>query len=264
MPRFTEYDESTWTRSADIYDVMNASRGKSYADETATLINLIDERVDAAGRLLDVACGTGLHLAHLRDRFEVAGVEPHPRFREIARERLSGIAVHDGDMRTFDLGDRFDVVTCLFSAIGYMHTIDDLAAACARMSAHLAPGGLLVVEPWFDPETWIDGLVIAEAATGDGVAVTRLSHSRREGHVSCFDFHYTVGRGPVLEPHSTDGEPFPTDHPPGDVEQWIEPHRLALWTDDEYRAAMERVGLAVEHDRHGLAGRGLYLGRRTD
>jgi SAM-dependent methyltransferase len=253
-----EYDPSTYERSAAVYDVMNAARGKSYADEVATLLRLVRERVRDAASLLDVACGTGLHLVHLREELRVEGVEPHPRLRAIAALRLEGVPLHDGDMRTFDLGRRFDVVTCLFSAIGYMLTLDDLHAAIDRMAAHVSPGGLLVVEPWFHPEAWIDGLVMAESATAGDLAIARLSHSRREGHVSHFDFYWTVGRGPTLDA-TPDATP---NHDHDAVEQWIEPHRLALWSDAQYRDAFVAAGLDVERDADGLIGRGLYLGRR--
>jgi SAM-dependent methyltransferase len=256
MATSPDYDPTTYQRSADVYDIMNAARGKSYADESATLLRTVRERAAHAESLLDVGCGTGLHLQYLREELRVEGLEPHPRLRAIARERLDDVPVHDGDMRTFDLDRRFDVVTCLFSAIGYMLTIDDLHAAIARMAAHLSPGGVLVVEPWFHAEAWIDGLVIAESATTENVAITRLSHSRRDGDVSHFDFYWTVGRGPTLD-GLADGT-TPAGH--GSVEQWLEPHRLALWSDGQYRDAFTQAGLAVEHDAHGLIGRGLYVG----
>ena len=78
-------------------------------------------------------------------------------------------------MRSFELGRRFDAVTCLFSAIGYMLRRDDLDAAMATMARHLEPGGVLVVEPWFHPDGWIDGHVGADTANGPGIAVARVS-----------------------------------------------------------------------------------------
>lgn len=227
MTTSPEYDPSAYERSAAVYDVMNAARAKSYADEAATLLRLVRERVGGAESLLDVACGTGLHLVHLRDVLRVEGVEPHPRLRAIAQKRLAGVALHDGDMRTFDLGRRFDVVTCLFSAIGYMLTVDDLHAAIERMAA-------------------------------------RLSHSRREGLISHFDFYWTVGRGSTLDASPDLGAVVPPDgdHDHDAVEEWIEPHRLALWSDAQYCEAFEAAGLDVEHHPDGLIGRGLYLGRR--
>jgi dTDP-3-amino-3,6-dideoxy-alpha-D-glucopyranose N,N-dimethyltransferase len=262
MAASPDYDPSTYQRSADVYDVMNAARGKSYADETATLLRLIAQHVDDAESLLDVACGTGLHLSHLRHDLRVEGIEPHPRLRAIARDRLAGVPVHDGDMRTFDLGRRFDVVTCLFSAVGYMLTLDDLRTAIGQMATHVSPGGLLVVEPWFHPDAWIDGLVMAESATTEDLAIVRLSHSGRDGDISHFDFYWTVGRGPTLHGQSEAGAASHHSGGRRSVDHWIEPHRLALWSDDQYREAFARAGLDVEHDRDGLIGRGLYLGHK--
>jgi len=259
MAESREYDPTVYTRSAHVYDVMNAARGKSYSNEATKVLQLVRERVADAETLLDVACGTGLHLSSFRNDLRVVGVEPHPLLRAIARDRLVDVPVHDGDMRTLNLGHRFDVVTCLFSAIGYMLTTDDLHAAIRRMAAHLNPGGVLVVEPWFHPEAWIDGLVIAESTTVDGLAITRLSHSIRYGHISRFEFYWSVGRGPTLNSEGP-GSGIDDELP---VEQWTEPHRLALWTDSEYREAFSRSGLEVEHDSEGLIGRGLYLGRKS-
>ena len=46
------------------------------------------------------------------------------------------------------------------------------------------------------------------------------------------------------------------------VEHFMERQQLGLYTDDEYREAMEGAGLHVRHDPVGLRGRGLWVGRR--
>lgn len=260
MAEFEEFDPSTYERSAHVYDVMNAVRGKSYPDEAATVLRLIRDRVPHPRTLLDVACGTGLHLCNFDEALDVEGVEPHPLLRAIARDRLIDVPVHDGDMRTFELGRTFDVVTCLFSAIGYMLTLDDLRSAIRQMAAHVCPGGVLVVEPWFHPEAWIDGLVMAECANVNDVAIARVSRSSRDGDIAHFDFYWTVARGPTLSGWTVDDASISQQSNVGGVEQWTEPHRLGLWTDAAYRDAFARVGLDVEHDPTGLIGRGLYLG----
>jgi SAM-dependent methyltransferase len=260
MAEFEEYDPNTYERSADVYDLMNAVRGKSYPDEAATVLRLIRDRVPEPRTLLDVACGTGLHLGSFRNHLDVEGVEPHQRLRALARDRLIDVPVHDGDMRTFELGHQFDVVTCLFSAIGYMLKLDDLRRAIRQMAAHVCPGGVLVVEPWFHPDAWIDGLVMAESANVNGVAIARLSHSSRDGDIAHFDFYWTVARGPTLSGGSVADAAASQQSGAAGVEQWSEPHRLGLWTDAAYRDAFAQVGLGVEHDPTGLIGRGLYLG----
>ena len=141
-----------YDRSAALYDAIYQGIGKDYAAESAEIIDLIRARRPDASTLLDVACGTGGHLEHLRTVFTVEGLEASPHMAAIARTKLGpGVAVHEDDMRRFDLGRRFDAVTCLFSSIGYLRTPDELTQALTTMARHLVPGGVLVVDPWFFP-----------------------------------------------------------------------------------------------------------------
>lgn len=227
--------------SADVYDLMHRARGKDYAAEAAQVSREVRARHAGAASLLDVACGTGSHLLHLRRDFSVSGVELASSMLDVARGRLPDVELHPGDMRTFDVGRRYDAVTCLFSAIGYMLRREDLDLAMATMARHLSPGGVLVVEPWFHPEQWFDGHVVADAANEADIAVARVSRSTRDGNISRFEFHYAVAR-------------------PEGIETFMETHAMGLWTVEEYSAAMQSTGLAVEHDPVGLIGRGLFIG----
>ncbi len=147
-------------------------------------------------------------------------------------------------MRDFDLGRTFDVVTCLFSSIGYVETTGGLSRAVEAMARHLAPSGVLIVEPWLSPNTFDAGrlgrLIVVERSDLQAV---RMNGSRVKGNLSIMDYHYLVTR-------------------PGQVEHLTESHSLGLFTDDEYRSAFEHAGLSVEHDADGLMGRGLWIGQR--
>jgi SAM-dependent methyltransferase len=192
------------------------------------LHDLIRSRRPGAASLLDVACGTGAHLAHLRGRYEVAGVDAAPAMLAEARARLPGIPLVAADMRSVRLGRRFDAVTCLFSAIAYMPSTADLARAVATMADHLAPGGVLVVDGWVRPVAWRDpGAVQALSATEGPLAVARVLASHRDGRRTWLDMHHLVG--------SPDG-----------IEHVIERHDLTLFTDAEYRDAFTAAGLTVD------------------
>jgi SAM-dependent methyltransferase len=228
-----------YTKTAELYDLFYD--WKDYAAEVAKIAAIVDERRPGAESLLDVACGTGRHLELLRGRFAVEGVDLDEGLLAVAAGRLPGIALHRADMRDFDLGRRFDVVTCLFSSIGYVQTTDGLDAAVAAMAGHLASPGVLIVEPWFAPDEFdpyhLGRVVVAERP---GLAAVRMNGTRVDGHLSVMDFHYLVAR-------------------PGTVEHLTETHTLGLFTRDQYRSAFERVGLTVEHDEEGLMGRGLWI-----
>lgn len=219
------YDQNT----APVYDLIyGAGIGKDYAKEAGELAALIRERRPAASSLLDVACGTGMHLLHLRDHFdEVAGVELSPQMAAIAASRLgSSVEVNVADMREFGLGRRFDAVTCLFSSIGYVQSSEELDRTLERFAAHLSPGGVLVVEPWFSPETWQAGTVHDDRAEQDGHTVVRVSYSglTEDGKKSLADMNYLYGEPDV------------------GVRYWRDVHVMSLFTDDEYLDAFAAAG----------------------
>lgn len=231
-----------YEKSARFYDAIYT--WKNYPEEVERLKAILAARGHRGGRLLDVACGTGRHLELLKETFEVEGVELDPAMAVFARERVPGVTITVGDMRDFDLGHSFEIVTCLFSSIGYMEEPDQLHAAIATMARHLTPGGLLVVEPWFHPQQFYDGHVAGDLFDGEGMKIARIGRSWTEGPVSVMEMHHMVGT-------------------PDEVSTFSETHRMGLYTDGEYRAAFEAAGLRVEHDAEGLMGRGLYVGQRT-
>jgi SAM-dependent methyltransferase len=188
-----------------------------------------------------VACGTGGHLAFLKRRYLVEGLDREPLLLAIARRKLPGVRFHRGDMVRFTLGRRFDVVTCLFSAIGYMTTPARLRRAVASMARHLLPGGVLIIEPWLTPGRFRAGYTTGQFVKQPGVVIARFSASRRGGAQSVVEFQYLVARR-------------------GRITHFSERHRLGLFTFPQYRAAMRSAGLTVTIDRKGLIGRGLLIG----
>jgi SAM-dependent methyltransferase len=227
--------------SARIYDALYSF--KDYADESRRLHELIQARNPGARTLLDVACGTGKHLAELRAWYEVEGVDVEPQLLAQARDRLPEVPFHEADMTDFDLGREFDVVTCLFSAIGYAYPSERMRAAVEAMARHLAPGGLLVIEPWLTPDRFHEGHVGSLLVEHEGVHVARMNIVVREGELTWMDMHHLVGT-------------------PDGVEHFVERHELGLYTDEQYRDAVVAAGLEPEHDEEGLIGRGLWLGLR--
>lgn len=231
-----------YTRSAAIYDAIYHAMGKDYEGETRKLEALIREHQRFAGNcLLDVGCGTGAHIAYLRGKFRVEGLDSSAEMLALARAKYPDIHFHQADMADFDLGHRFNVITCLFSAIGYAQTLPRLFQALGCFARHLEPGGVVLAEPWFGPGILDTGKVHAVFVDEPELKIARMNINRVEGRRSFLDFNYLVGT-------------------PGGIENFCETHELGIFTDDEYQQAFMSAGLKVIHDEQGLDGRGIYIG----
>ena len=224
------------------YDDIYSSMGKDYVAEANRLHELIQKHKQTAGNaMLDVACGTGTHAGLLSKDYKVEGTDLNPDMLRVARKKHPDIHFAQADMRNLNLGRQYDVITCLFSAIGYMKTKTDLQKAIKSMSRHLLAGGVLLVEPWFTPQQWNVGHVSTIFVDKPGLKVVRMSHGTQRGRVSLLDFHYLAGT-------------------PKRIEHLVEHHEFGLFSHEEYMAAFVKTGLDVLHDPEGVDGRGLYIG----
>jgi SAM-dependent methyltransferase len=230
-----------FSKTARYYDKIYAF--KDYQAEAQHLVTVIRENLRSEGnRLLDVACGTGHHIEYLKEHFDVEGLDVDEKLLELARQRNPDIPFHQGDMIDFDLGRRFDVVTCLFSSIGYVKTLDNVRKAVACMARHLVTGGLLIVEPWFTPDAWHTPSVHASFIDEPDLKIARINTSFVDGRLSYFDLHYLIGT-------------------PEGTEHFVERHELGLFETEEMRDALADAGLKVTYDAEGLTGRGLFVGQ---
>lgn len=228
--------------TAHLYDLIYEASGKDYAAEAAGLHELIQARRPAAASLLDVACGTGAHLGHLRQWYEVAGVDLDPAMLAQARTRLGAEpALVEADMRSFSLGRTFDAVVCLFSSIGYMASADDLDSAVANIASHLRPSGVLVLDAWVRPDAWRDpGTVHVQVVERPELTVVRLARSKRTGKTTDLEMHHLAA---TLE----------------SVEHLVDHHRLTLFEPGEYETALRRAGLAFEVAPGPISDRDRYI-----
>jgi ubiquinone/menaquinone biosynthesis C-methylase UbiE len=229
-----------FTKSAHLYDAMYSF--VDYEAMATELRELIRERLPGASTLLDVGCGTGRHLSYFGRDYDVEGLDIDEQLLSHARQRCPAVPFHEASMVDFELDHRFDVITCLFSAIGYVQTVSQMRQAVATMARHLEPGGLLIIEPWFEPDSfWIDTITANHVDQPD-LKVAWMYPSKREGDVSVLDIHYLVGT-------------------PERVEHFSEQHRIGLFTKEEHLDAFRDAGLDVSFDPKGPRERGLYVGR---
>lgn len=145
-----------------MYDDFSADydRFVNWEARLAAEMDFIEGWLEEAGarRVLDAACGTGMHaIALAQGGYEVVGADFSAGMIERARENAAGAGA---DVRfevagfgalaralapTGSAGD-FDAVLCLGNSLPHLLTPADLAAALADFAACLRPGGLLLVQ----------------------------------------------------------------------------------------------------------------------
>jgi ubiquinone/menaquinone biosynthesis C-methylase UbiE len=215
---------------------------KDYQKEAQKIETLIQQHKKSQGEhLLDVACGTGNHIAYLKQHYNVEGLDSSPEMLRIARRKHPDVVFHRGDMTSFNLDSRFDIITCLFSAIGHVKTKARMRRAVRNMAYHLQPGGLMILEPWITPANFRKGIVGYNSVEKPNLKIARINVSKVRGPVSAFEYHYLIGT-------------------PSKVLHVIDRGLLGLWTHEEHLEAFRDAGLEVSFDSEGLMGRGLYLG----
>jgi SAM-dependent methyltransferase len=174
------------------YDRIYSKR--DYRGETDRVVALARRFGRSRGRRwLDVACGTGRHLEFLRKTYLVTGTDLSRPMLRLARRRLPGVPLVLGDMRTVRPKGRFDVVSCLFSAIGYLRTERDLSRAFRNFARLLAPGGVVIVAPWVDPADFRVGHLTIDVYEDDKTHLVRTSEVSRRGSLSRITFDYLIG-----------------------------------------------------------------------
>jgi len=231
-----------YARSAQYYDALYTF--VDFAKQSRKLVRLIRSLHPGARSVLDVACGTGKHLQHLSHYYCVEGLDNNPTMVRQARTCCKSAKVHVANMIDFDLGKRFDIITCLFSSIAYVRTVHNLQRAVAAMARHLSPRGVLLLEPYFTPSRyWVNDLR-ANFIDLEDQKLAWMYVSKRKGKLSILRIHYLIG--------SRNGFKY-----------FSERHTLGLFTDREYRSAMLRANLITTYQNEGFCGRGLYIGRAS-
>jgi SAM-dependent methyltransferase len=231
----------TYTRWSRYYDALHAF--KNYQAEVDSLVDIIANDHPTARSLLDVACGTGRHLALLAERFEVEGLDLNPDLLAVTAERLPRTPLHCASLETFSLDRRFDLITCLFSSIAFMRAEASLRNAIAGFAAHLEPGGLLLVEPWFAPDNYWSGTINSRFVDEPDLKIAWMYTSTLEDGLSVLDNHFLVGT-------------------PAGIENLHDKHVLGLYSDEQYQAAFRAAGLSVRRIRDDVWKRGLYIAQK--
>ena len=231
--------EKMWGELAPYYDYIYEQ--KNYEQEAAQLHKAIQENKKTSdNKLLDVACGTANHWPYLQEHYTLTGLDLNKEMLKIARTKFPNATFHEEDMTSFELGAEFDVITCLFSSIGYVKTYENLQKTIQCFSNHLKPGGVMIIEPFFTNETYNAGNPHATFVNKPDVKIARMSVPEQEKNVAIMNFHFLLA--------TKDG-----------VKHFTDKHELGLFEVDEFLKILHETGLKTEFRENAIQGKGQYI-----
>lgn len=199
----------------------------------------------AGSPILELAVGSGRIAVPLAAAgYAVTGVDLDTAMLARARAAADGTAaarrLHlvEGDARTVRLEDagRYRLAAIPLNSIFLMGTRSDQAAAVRTLAAHLAPGGLGVVDVWLpdaDDLSRYDGRLVLEWVRDDPETRQTVTKSS----AAEYDAATGVVRLTTIFESALPGEP---------AARWVRTDRLRLVGPDELVFFAEAAGLVVE------------------
>lgn len=234
------YDE--YAAIADLYDHVVPYRDR------LDIAFFVEAALKAGSPVLEVGCGTGrVLIPTARAGVDIVGLDLSAHMLAVCRQRLldepeaiqSRVRLVQADMRRFDLGGVFTLVTIPFRPFQHLLTVNDQLSCLGSIHQHLVDGGTLILDV-FNPS--LDALVNRplgeefaeepEFAMPDGRRVTRrhkiVAHDRFN-QVSDFELvHYVK-------------------HPDGREQRLVHAFRLRYLFRFEVEHLLARAGFAIEH-----------------
>jgi len=215
-------EQELYRKFAHYYDLIY--QWMDYKGESKFIKKVVEEYKTSEGTdLLDVACGTGGHAQYLQNSFNIVGLDINPEMLEIARKKLPEIEFVEGDMKKMDLQQKFDTIICLFSAINYHTTLDELEGTFKRFYNHLKSGGVLLFDLGFCTENWEEGRMLVDAVVKGDLQLARISQSRLYNGVFNANFVFLVKED-------------------GKMDFEIDQHQIGVFPTPEVAKILEKIG----------------------
>ena len=225
---------------ADLYDHVTLYRDRPD-------VRFFVEAARAAGSpVLELGSGTGrVLIPTARAGIAITGLDASPSMLAICRRELEAepaevrerVRLVEGDMRDFDLGARFHLVTLPFRPFQHLVTVEDQLACLASVRRHLAPNGRMILD-LFNPSlealtqpVGVESPPEAEFTTPDGRKVVRRFRLRsrdRAAQVQDVELIYDVA------------------HPGGRTERLLHAFPMRYFFRFEAEHLLYRAGFVVE------------------
>jgi SAM-dependent methyltransferase len=115
----------------------------------------VQAALDCGGPVLELGCGTGrILIPTARSGVDITGLDLSPYMLDVCRQSLATepskvrerVELVQGDMRDFDLGKTYALVTTPFRPFQHLLTTEDQISCLTCIRRHLKPGGFLILD----------------------------------------------------------------------------------------------------------------------
>jgi len=205
---------------AEMYDLLYSYR--DYSKETQLLIGNLSKKESV--KLLDVACGTGVHLEAVRKKLPLAklvGIDLNEGMLDVARNKSLDAELIQSDMRYFDLGRDFDLVYCLSSSIQYNLSQEDFEKTILNMRKS-AVNGKVIFDLAYSAERWREGYTNITANSNEKFEIAELYTSHSGDGFSHWNPLYLI-----------------KDKETGKIDMHVDKQTIKLWSVDEVKNILE-------------------------
>lgn len=239
---------SAFAAYARYYDLLY--RDKNYAIEAEHVTELIRQYAPGARRILDIGCGTGAHARELAGAgYSVHGVDissamlerAHKMRASLPAELAGRLSFSQGDVRSLDLGEKFDAVVSLFHVMSYQTSNQDLLAAFGSARSHLVTGGVFIFDCWYGPAVLTDRpRVVTKTFQNGDLVLERLAEPFMDAERNVVEVQYTL----KVSGSSSEGETIREQHSmrylfTPEVELMLAANNLTLVGSREWMSARE-------------------------
>lgn len=166
---------------------------KDYQREAKIVKGVIKQFEEKQSKtLLDVGCGTGEHLKYLSLDFQCTGIDINRDMIKNAKTKVPDAKFEVANMINFRLKEKFDVIICLFSSVGYVQNFNNLVKTLENFYKHLNDKGLAIVEPWIFKKDFKKGIYL-DTHEDEEVKLVRMATSRIARSRWLIFMHYLIG-----------------------------------------------------------------------